>query len=253
MYLKKFAVTATAMLSAAALLAGCGDFYDVDIHTDSRNDGAVPEYEENYVPEYNYEPEYASVPLGSIYTIGSYPQTGRNDPIEWIVVECKDGDALLVSRYALDSVSYHSRSEDVTWETSSIRSWLNGTFYNAAFSSAEKKMILDSYCDGEGNHQYNINGGRETTDRVFMLSVSQANMYLPSDSERLCQPTPYAVKQGAYVNPNTGGCWWWLRNPGYTKHDAASVNSDGSIDLDDGSVNSPRGTVRPAIWIALPN
>ena len=50
----------------------------------------------------------------------------RYEPIKWRVLQ-KDGDqALLLSDRALDDQRYHSDYESVTWETSTIRSWLNG-------------------------------------------------------------------------------------------------------------------------------
>ncbi len=245
-------------------LCGCGDnygdTYNVELHKNQQYEQKKNNYEsggEYYSDpvgssQEEYVPEYAYVPVGSIYTFGSYPQTHSSDPIEWIVVECKDGDAMLVSRFALDSVSYHSRSEDVTWETSSVRKWLNSVFYKAAFSPEEQASILDSSCYPDGNPLYNVDAGNETTDKVFLLSEGETRMYFTDEADRLCKPTTYAIQQGAYQNPSTGGAWWWLRTPGYSLKDAASVNSDGSIDLDDGSVTSTRGTVRPAIWIHLP-
>lgn len=65
----------------------------------------------------------------------------------------------------------------------------------------------------------------------------------------MCNPTPYAIPKGANINNDTGGSWWWFRAPGNCSKDTASVNSDGSIDYDDGTVTLEKGTVRPAMWI----
>ena len=255
---KRIAAAAGVLLAVMLFTAGCRGAHSSGIqHSPAHQDEPkFPEYQTG-TNEMMDEPvsttqEYGYVPVGSIYTFGAYPQSGSNDPIEWIVAECKNGNALLVSRYGLDTVRYHNKAENVTWETSSVRKWLNTVFYQAAFSESEQAAILISDCYGEDNDQYNVDGGNDTLDRVFLLSADEACMYFPSDAERYCRATTYAIEQGAYINPSTGGSWWWLRSPGYSQQDAASVNSDGSMDLDDGTVTSEKGTVRPAIWIELP-
>lgn len=84
----------------------------------------------------------------------------------------------------------------MTWETCTLRSWLNSTFLNAAFSSEEQKAILTTTMDNsesQGNGQWSVTGGNNTEDRVFLLSYAEAKEFFNSDSERTCKPTYYDI------------------------------------------------------------
>lgn len=191
---------------------------------------------------------------GAIVTFGSYEQDGKQgngkEAIEWLVLDTNGDKILLVSEKALDCQPYHSTRADVTWESCSLRQWLNGSFYDLAFNADEQKQIIFTEVVAERNPQFDTSVGENTMDKIFLLSIDETLKYLPTDSKRMCNPTPYAISQGAYINNDTGGSWWWLRTPGSSSKDAASVNSDGSIDYDDGKVSSGQGTVRPAMWIS---
>lgn len=193
--------------------------------------------------------------IGSTFTYGSYEQDGFSsdgrEPIEWVVLDKADGKALLLSNQAMDCVPYNNQNVGCTWATCSLRKWLNDTFYKKAFSAEEQEWILKSRVAAHENPDSSTNPGMDTDDYVFLLSVDEVKYYLPNNSDRLCSPTEYAVKQGAFRNESLGTCWWWLRTPGETSQDASSVNSDGTIDTDDGNVNSNKGCVRPAMWVRI--
>ena len=180
---------------------------------------------------------------GDVVLFGSYEQNNiRSDgaePIEWIVLDVKSDRILLLSHYALDSERYHYRKESVSWDTCSVRDWLNTTFYEEAFTRSEQRSILSS-----GTSVYD--------DYVFLLSDVEAETYLPRAKDRICKATVYGSCQNVYVNPTTGGSWWLLRTTGDDGSKfAMSVNSDGTIDYNGGHVESDRGTVRPAIWVNI--
>ena len=180
---------------------------------------------------------------GDVVLFGSYGQNNiRSDgaePIEWIVLDVKSDRILLLSQYALDSERYHYRKESVSWDTCSVRDWLNTTFYEEAFTCSEQRSILSS-----GTSVYD--------DYVFLLSDVEAETYLPRAKDRICKATVYGSCQNVYVNPTTGGSWWLLRTTGDDGSKfAMSVNSDGTIDYNGGHVESDRGTVRPAIWVNI--
>ena len=194
---------------------------------------------------------------GEYVSFGRYEQDNNieNGPeaIEWLVLDVQDGKSLLVSRYALDTVPYNTSYEPVTWETSSIRTWLNNDFSAAAFSSAEKDAILESEVDNsmaQGNSEYTAPGGSNTQDRVFLLSCGEVFRYFGADEVRKCSPTAYAISRGAWTSPDeakTSG--WWLRSPGSLPSCAMRISSNGSglsafVDYDETAV-------RPAIWINL--
>ena len=204
--------------------------------------------------------------VGNYVTFGHYPQTAAgndNTPIEWLVLARDGNKALLISRYALDCQPYNTRYTSVTWESCSLRTWLNGTFLNKAFTAREQTGIVLTNVDngnGQGYGKWSTSGGSNTQDRVFLLSYAEANKYLGvtrDDSKNIksrAAPTAYAIRQGAYTSSNktadgTAAGWWWLRSPGLIQNSAAVVSSDSS--LSNTSVDIVRGCVRPALWINL--
>ena len=204
-------------------------------------------------PKY-YKQLLSNASVGSTVFFGSYEQdnntaNGKED-IEWIVLAKEGNKVLVISKYALDCQNYNSTRTDVTWKTCSLRKWLNGTFLSAAFSSAEQNSIISSTVTADKNPTYRTFPGKNTTDKVFLLSITEANKYFSSDNARQCRGTAYCYAQGAYRGSN-GNCWWWLRSPGVHSYDAASVSSDGSVNDCDSNVNFGDGAVRPALWINL--
>ncbi len=196
---------------------------------------------------------------GNYVTFGSYPQTeagNDNTPIEWLVLENDGETALLISRYALDCKPYDEKQEDTTWEKCTLRGWLNNEFFNNAFSVEEKQSILQSEVSADKNPKYSTNPGNATKDKVFLLSIVEANKYFKRDDARRCASTDYAIQQGVYTSDSNKAegrntCWWWLRSPGSRSHNAAFVSSVGSIgDLGYGS-GSSRNAVRPCVRVRL--
>lgn len=192
---------------------------------------------------------------GDTVLFGEYEQdnntsNGKED-VEWLVLEVKDGKALVVSKYALDCKQYNTSNTDVTWETCTLRKWLNNDFINAAFSSYEKAMIPTVTVSADKN---STNPGNATQDQVFLLSITEANKYFGSDSARQCKPTDYAFANGAYVNSVNGNCGWWLRSPGvtqYSAHSAAYVHNSGGVYESGSDVDIGTSAVRPAMWISI--
>ena len=193
--------------------------------------------------------------VGDYVFFGAYEQDNNTangkENIEWLVLEVKDGKALVTSKYALDCKPYNTSYTDVTWENCTLRRWLNNDFINAAFSAEEKSMIPTVTVSADNNPDYSTNPGNATQDQVFLLSVTEANKYFNSDSARQCEPTDFAVANGAYVNSNNGNCWWWLRSPGDDQSYAADVTYDGDVYERGSSVNYDISAVRPALWIDL--
>ena len=199
--------------------------------------------------------------VGNTITFGTYPQTAEgtdSTPIEWLVLAKVEDKALLISKYALDRVPYNTKWTYVTWETCTLRKWLNNLFYNRAFSAEEKQNIILSKVTADKNPEYSTNPGNDTNDNIFLLSIPEVNRYFKGDNSRMCAPTDYAVKHGAYTDginmvDGRASCWWWLRSPGYDGRDytAAFVRSGGSVYGDGSSVSHDRGCVRPCVWVRL--
>ena len=192
---------------------------------------------------------------GDTVFLGTYEQdnntsNGKED-IAWLVLEVKDGKALVVSKYALDCKQYNTSNTDVTWETCTLRKWLNNDFINAAFSSYEKAMIPTVTVSADKNPDYSANPGNATQDQVFLLSITEANKYFNSTGARQCEPTDYAVANGAWESDSGNFCWWWLRSPGVTQDSATYVYSGGDVIESGNAVDIGTSAVRPALWISL--
>lgn len=182
---------------------------------------------------------------GAVY-FGEY-----SGAIEWQVLKKTEDKALLISKYALDCQKYNTKYDKITWETCSLRKWLNGEFLDNAFSADEQALIATTTVSADKNPNCSTNPGNATTDKVFLLSITEAEKYFTSDSARQCKPTKYAVANGAYVNSVNGNCWWWLRSPGYYQDYAADVRYDGSVFCSGRGVINVLDCVRPALWINL--
>ena len=97
---------------------------------------------------------------------------------------------------------------------------------------------------------YSTNPGNATTDKAFLLSITEAEKYFSSDSARQCKSTDYAVANGAWES-DSGNCRWWLRSPGNRQADAAGVDRGGDIYEYGNRVSIDFIAVRPALWIAF--
>ena len=162
---------------------------------------------------------------------GTYEQsknedgTYNTDPIKWRVLanNTSSKQLFLLSDQGLDAVQYHTEAEDVTWEKSTIRSWLNGygasynnggdsgtdysndNFKDTAFSADEQTAIVLTKGVVNNDNTYggnNTEGGENTDDKIFLLSIDEAknSSYFSSDGARMCVPTDYAINKGAYTN-----------------------------------------------------
>lgn len=174
---------------------------------------------------------------------GTYQQSsdgnsGYNiDPIKWRVLENANGQLFLLSDQNLDVFQYHVDYESVTWATSTMRSWLNGygaaqntgsdngidytddNFIDTAFSDGEQGAIVDTTVVNDDNPDYNTEGGENTNDKIFLLSIAEAqnSSYFADDSSRIATNTAYVAGGGkigsSYMNGVGEAGYWWLRSP----------------------------------------
>ena len=201
-----------------------------------------------------YSP-FRGLQAGGTVTFGSFEQDNNyyngKEPIVWKVLEIRDGQALLLSQNLLEALPYNYSQISVTWEGSTIRSWLNGTFYNEAFSNDEKAMISQSWISNPNNPAYGTYGGNNTYDNVFLLSMNELTYYFPSEGLRKASPTAVARAHGAYGTADRSCAWWWLRSPGQYQTCGSSVNSIGVLLNTGPLVNDTTGGIRPAIRVNL--
>ena len=199
--------------------------------------------------EKDKNPEYK---VGETIEFGNYPQDkdGTEKPIEWIVMKNEGNQVLLLSKYVLDAKPYNKGWENVTWQTSDIRQWLNNEFYTTAFNKSEKAKIQTSLIKNEDNSEHGTSGGNDTEDKVFLLSEKEAETLFSNDEERIAKATEYAEKSGVYVNEEKAA-YWWLRSPGDSGDDAAEVIYSGWVYRDGNYVDDSSGGVRPALHLNL--
>ncbi len=207
--------------------------------------------------------EISKAQVGDTVQFGNYEQDNDTEngaeAIEWLVLDKQDGKLLLLSKYALDSKRYNEDTIDVTWETCTLRSWLNDTFYNTAFSAAEQEHIAVTKLENEDNPEFGIEGGNDTEDKIFLLSIGEVLKYFDSDPEaydrtRCAKITAYAKAQGASSlvdGEAAGNGFWWMRSPGLFSSYATVVDNYGYAHRTGSSVDTGANVVRPAFWLNL--
>lgn len=198
--------------------------------------------------------QFKNIEIGDTYTFGSYEQdndtSNGKEAITWIVLDKNkiSLSLLLISQQGLDCQPYNTSSADVNWESCSLRKWLNSTFLNAAFSTEEQAQIQNT--DVPDN--YNADSENAITDKLFLLSTADVPEYFTLPGDRLCEPTKYAVNNGALLFSD-GSCRWWLRSSDSSWRRAPFVFNNGSLGSggSDEAVQADDLCVRPALWIDL--
>lgn len=213
-------------------------------------------YTKYIVPGKHYKEQVetlASAQVGDIVYYGTYDiePLWTGERIEWIVAERQADKVLLVSVYGLEGEAFQKEYEATDWEASSVREILNSDFVDMAFTEQEQELITTTRIETEANSQYGTSGGSFTYDKVFLLSVEEAEKYFTDDEARRLAPTTMAGRRGANMNPREGSSWWWLRTMGEKPDMAATVNIDGEINLEGERVNIISGVVRPAMWVTI--
>ncbi|MGM9992698.1 MAG: DUF6273 domain-containing protein [Candidatus Bruticola sp.] len=172
-------------------------------------------------------------------------------PIRWRVLQVKpeEGLALLVVKKCLACRPFHSQLPYPGWENSEIRAWLNGEFIESAFTSEERSLIPEVLVsnDTEQDCRFGKSGGRDTRDRLFLFSYSEARSYFQDYADRRCSLTLAAKDQGGFCD-SEGDCCWWLRSPGAQEDNAGFVSYGGSFSYDK-NVDFIGLCVRPALWV----
>ena len=186
------------------------------------------------------------------------------EPIKWKVLN-NDGESLfLITDQAIDCKSYHETEDNITWEKCNLRTWLNGNFYASAFDENEQSAIVEQELVNEDNAYEYTDGGNDTKDKVYLLSLSDAcdpvygycSSPFTGSASRWQQPTDYTFVRGAYTysSNNTGGnqnCWWWIRTPGESQKKAVQIGDDGNVGTIGRWCDNPTMSVCPVVKIDL--
>lgn len=211
-----------------------------------------------------------NVKVGDVIKFGYYLQKANEisakEPIRWRVLAVENSKALLISQYAIEI-----NEEEVcsSWKETNIRKWLNTEFLNNAFNKGERDIIQLSKVNADVNPKYEAEQGDDTEDKIFLLSIKEAEEYFKSDEDRLCKPTKYVKakkfstlkslvleyrkKNEGQKKPKEPFCnyWWWLRTAGSRESLTSYVYADGAIIYYGVSYCNNGGCVRPALWISL--
>lgn len=166
-----------------------------------------------------------------------------------------DDRALVISEYVLDRKPYHTTTTNITWETCSLRSWLNNDFLNSAFTNAEKEFIPTVLVTADKHPQYTMNNpGNDVNDKIFLLSITQMNISITQMNKYFSItwvthgfPSAYAKAQGLSTS-GVDSCQWWLRTASNGYVNASFVEWDGTYS---GTSVGYNCGVRPAMWIDL--
>ena len=172
----------------------------------------------------------------------------KYEPIKWRVLQSENGEAFLLSDVILDKQLYNENDKYVTWEKSSLRAWLNKKFINRAFSDEEKEKINITEIVNQDNPVYGTEGGNNTFDKIFLLSLSEVSEQQDGEKYGFLDDEIRACGKSDFSKT---GSWWWLRSPGSYSLDAAEVNDDGWVGRNGSRVDSSYGGVRPALHLNL--
>ena len=184
------------------------------------------------------------------------------EPLYWRVLKREYDKILLITEDLIECRRYHEDSIDVTWETCSLRKWMNEEFIYTAFNNEEDRsriaLVLNKNPDNDYFEEL-VEGGDPTWDRVFALSIDEVRRYFKNDSDKMAAPTLYVeknYKDNVYISKSykvngRGTGWWWLRSPGFYRYCAAYVLLVGVVNEDGLDVASSAGSVRPALWLNL--
>ena len=205
----------------------------------------------------------------------------RIRPMRWRVLDIQGNNALLLADRMPDSVPFHDRDEEITWEECTLRSWLNGYgaernkpgldytgngFIDRAFTAEEQDAILPVPCGNPANRDYGTDSGRDTEDRIFILSNEEvfegknAERYGFHASRDYDDPakrftsTLYAKCMGAWWSPvddYAGNSFWFMRTNGYTPRSITYICDFGFIYSRGTLATCSDAGVLPAMWVNM--
>ena len=193
-------------------------------------------------------------------------------PIEWMVLESAPGISLVVSKEIIDAGAYaepirkkglfkkkpEEPSAAIGWETSHLRIWMNGVFFEEAFTKEEKGAITKSIITNDAEKYYPVGNstadkvetlgvGQSTEDYVFCLSIKEAFHLFENNAARKAPVTMHAKVQGAITFERCGS--WWLRTPSETLNNETIVDVTGVIKEGGCGVDVATVGIRPAMYV----
>ena len=197
------------------------------------------------------ELEFAVTDVGDILHFGTYEQDGNEangkEPISWYVLYKEGDQALLLSRYVLELQPFHKADEAketeedkiITYADSTIRAFVNETFYNAAFTEKQKELLVTlsiTEKDLEGKEL------AVSENNVFLLDAGMLDEYVRNTNIRNAQGTTVVKNSYRYTKMP----WWTCTMNRVNNEKAVAVLGSGN------TYDNPLYVycgVRPAIWV----
>ena len=193
--------------------------------------------------------------------VGDKVSLGKLDgkPLAWTAIAKGVGTVLLLSDQVIARMPFAPEEKNnARWKDSDARVWLNGEFYNDAFSDAEKALIAET---SNRTDVFNFDEFRTeseyTDDKVFLLSgIEFAKYVVKAGDLRFGIPTQKLIDDGVYMADVEGSetvkqaCSWILRDDGEqeTYNTMDVYGFDGTVSLY-GNQKTNRSGIRPAMWV----
>ena len=251
------------VLALSLLLAGCGGSGKNGAEgKDGKESAGTSDGEKGNAGSTVDLQQLANAKYGDVVTVGTFEQDGNKmngaEPIEWMVMAKMPGRVFVVSKYVLERMPFENDENvnSAAYPDSTVRSWLNGTFYGEAFTAEEQAIIpltdiVTTYVENYEKHTVH------SDDHVFLLSYDEANKYLASKEGKpqIASPTEVVKATGIYVWENSGdentpgGVVWMLRDSADSTYRYSEVDGGGYLSRDYGDDINDRSGVRPAMWL----
>ncbi|MCL2767343.1 MAG: DUF6273 domain-containing protein [Synergistaceae bacterium] len=196
--------------------------------------------------------------IGNIIPFGGY---------DWRVLDVQGSMALTITENVIKRRPYNAQQTGVTWETCPLREYLNGEFLQK-FTREEQGRIAETRIQNHDNLWYGTKGGDDTNDKIFLLSLEEADKYFGNSGDYQNKRRK-SYENGKWVSVDNGfafsnandsdrianysrqASWWWLRSPGRTIHNVSVVYDDGLVDVGGYGASFEHGGLRPALWLNL--
>lgn len=177
--------------------------------------------------------------------------------LNWRILDNQDGNCLLILNDFIGIEDYWNVNQydtpngagETLYRDSNVRSLLVGSFYENAFTDAQKERIV--LTEIASDYYEDIEPGPDSSytdeplyDPVFLLSTDEAQRYYERSVDRVIRWDSYGA--------------WWLRTPGVNECGMClqyCVNTDGSISSGGYIRIAPEESlkvgIRPAMWVNL--
>jgi hypothetical protein len=209
-------------------------------------------------------------PQQPILKNGATPKIGDIIPFgyyKWRVLDVQGDEALIITKDVIEKRPYNiGYLSDATWETCDLRKYLNSEFLQK-FTKEQQGLIVERTNHNPDNLWYGTKGGRDTRDKIFLLSIEEVDRYFGDSGDYLNKRRKkydngkWIANSDGYEFSNSydddrianyggGACWWWLRSPGDISRSAALVDIGGGVSVDGSGVDC-NGGVRPALWLKV--